>query len=86
MPGQIVQSLRRAGVNDPVFMLDEVDKLGRDFRGDSHGLLGHDRGIRDLAPKCQWSTRNRHLPTGVTRLWMSGQDQRRQVPVYVPGS
>jgi ATP-dependent Lon protease len=39
LPGQIVQALKRAGVNDPVFMLDEVDKLGRDFRGDPASAL-----------------------------------------------
>ena len=39
LPGQIVQALRRTGTNDPVFMLDEVDKLGRDFRGDPASAL-----------------------------------------------
>jgi ATP-dependent Lon protease len=39
LPGQIMQAMRRAGVNDPVFMLDEVDKLGRDFRGDPASAL-----------------------------------------------
>ena len=39
LPGQIIQALRRVAVNDPVFMLDEVDKLGRDFRGDPASAL-----------------------------------------------
>ena len=39
LPGQIIQSIRRAEANDPVMMLDEVDKLGRDFRGDPASAL-----------------------------------------------
>ncbi|MDQ1471423.1 MAG: ATP-dependent Lon protease, partial [Bryobacterales bacterium] len=39
LPGQILQALKRAEANDPVFILDEVDKLGRDFRGDPASAL-----------------------------------------------
>jgi ATP-dependent Lon protease len=39
LPGQVIQGLKRGETNDPVMMLDEVDKLGRDFRGDPSSAL-----------------------------------------------